>query len=256
MSETQFQVITPISAQRQGPSDESELASQLLHGEVVTFEREAAGWVYARAIRDGYQGWVKRSDLAEPVLIPTHRVRALRTYVFPEPNLKTATLGVLSMNAKIAAGVRQDRFTQVPRLGWVFTPHLAALGEWEADWVAVAEQFQGAPYQWGGRESIGLDCSGLIQTALEAAGLRAPRDSGDQEAWMRERGETLAINEDLSGLQRGDVVFWPGHVGVMVDETRFLHANAHHMACVIEPISLAAKRIAFKHAPIRSIIRL
>ena len=222
---------------------------------MVTRGEDQDGWTYATAVRDGYQGWVPVAVLRETVVLPTHRVRALRTYVFPEPNLKTPPVCVLSMNAKVAVGRREDRFSEVPGLGWIFTPHLALVGEWESDWVGVAEQFKGAPYQWGGRESIGLDCSGLIQTALEAAGKRCPRDSGDQEAWMAERANSVAFTDELSGLERGDVVFWPGHVGVMVSETDFLHANAHHMACVVEPLSLTAKRIAFKHAPIRSIWR-
>ena len=142
-------------------------------------------------------------------------------------------------------------------MGWVLEDHLRAVGEpVEPDWVAVAERFEHTPYLWGGKESLGLDCSGLIQTAMEAAGRYVPRDSGPQEAWAKQHGRALEIKEDFSGLQRGDLVFWPGHVGVMTDAQTLLHANGHHMLAVKENLARAAKRIAFNYAPLNGIYRL
>ncbi|MEO1040177.1 MAG: NlpC/P60 family protein [Pseudomonadota bacterium] len=250
-----YQCTAGVAAIRRTPDDDGSLDSQLLCGETFEIEREESGWGYGRSQLDGYRGWVDMAALSAPALIPTHRVAALRTYVFSQADLKSAPRFLVSMNAKISAGVRNGRFIEAQRLGWVFEPHLSALGASEDDYVAVAERFVHAPYQWGGKESLGLDCSGLVQTALEAAGIRCPRDSGDQEAWARQNWTELEARDDVSGLQRGDLVFWPGHVGIMTDAETLLHANAHHMMTAAEPLARAARRIAFHHAPISGIFR-
>lgn len=250
-----FQVTAGVTAIRRAPRDDAMMDTQLLAGEVFAIEEEADGWARGISRHDGYSGYVDMAALSVPALIPTHRVSAVRTYVFSEPDLKSPPRFLLSLNAKIAAGRREGKFTESQRQGWVFTGHLTALDATEPDWVAVAERFIHSPYLWGGKESLGLDCSGLIQVSLEAAGTRIPRDSGEQEAWARARWVELPLSESFAGLQRGDLVFWPGHVGVMTDAVQFLHANAFHMATALEPLALAARRIAHHHAPVSGIFR-
>lgn len=249
------QAAVGAAAIRAAASDDAPLNTQLLCGEVFAVERESNGWAEGVSRQDGYRGFVRMEALAQPVLIHTHRVSAVRTYVFAEPDIKSPPRALLSLNSKIAAGTRQGQFIQAQRLGWIFTGHLAALDATEPDFVAVAERFVNSPYLWGGKQSQGLDCSGLIQLALEAAGARCPRDSADQERWAHERWAAAPVTADLSGLRRGDLVFWPGHVGVMTDTVNFLHANAHHMMTVIEPLFNAARRIAHAGPPIRAIYR-
>jgi cell wall-associated NlpC family hydrolase len=251
----ELQVTAGVAAIRSEPAEDAPMLTQLLCGEVFGADTEREGWVKGVSRHDGYAGWVDASALSAPMLIPTHRVSAVRTYVFSEPDLKSAPRSLVSLNAKISAGRREGRFIEAQRLGWVFSGHLSALDAAEPDFVAVAERFVNSPYLWGGKQSQGLDCSGLIQVALEAAGARCPRDTGDQEAWAHERWGHVPLQADLSGLQRGDLVFWPGHVGVMTDTVNLLHANAHHMMTVIEPLSVAARRIEHNHAPIRAIYR-
>ncbi|KPP80492.1 MAG: NLP/P60 family lipoprotein [Oceanicaulis sp. HLUCCA04] len=250
-----FQVSAGVAAIRRAPQDDAMMDSQLLGGEVFSVEEEADGWARGVSRHDSYEGYVDMAALSAPVLIPTHRVSAMRTYVFSEPDLKSAPRFLVSLNAKIAAGKREGKFTESQRQGWIFTGHLSPLAAIEPDWVAVAERFLHSPYLWGGKESLGLDCSGLVQMSLEAAGTRIPRDSGDQEAWARARWSAVPVSDLYSGLQRGDLVFWPGHVGIMTDAVQLLHANAFHMATALEPLALAARRIAHNHAPVSGIYR-
>jgi len=119
-------------------------------------------------------------------------------------------------------------------------------------YVAVAEAFLGTPYLWGGKESLGLDCSGLLQMALAAAGVVAPRDADQQEAFLQEIWRDVTSEPDR---RRGDVVFWPGHVGIMTDSEHLLHANAHTMDTTLEDFREAEARIAAKENPVRSIFR-
>jgi cell wall-associated NlpC family hydrolase len=247
------QVAVASAALRRSPAPDAMQETQLLFGETFVVYDEADGWAWGQAALDEYVGYVEARALVAPAFAPTHRVSALRTYVFAKADLKTAPLMLLSMNARVTEVARGERFVEIARGGFVFAEHLAPLTSRSRDWVAEAEKFLGAPYFWGGRESLGLDCSGLVQTALAAGGVLAPRDTDMME---RALGHDINVSADLSGLRRGDLVFWPGHMGVMLDEKRLLHANAHHMQTAIEPLSEAAARIQAVAGPIRTVKRL
>lgn len=225
------QTAVPSAALRRAPSPDAEQLDQLLFGELFEVLDEADGWAFGQAKRDGYVGYVEITTLSERTTAPTHTVRALRTYGFSAPSIKAAPAGLYSMNAVVAAEGQEGRFVKTTG-GWFVQEHLAPVGDVEPDYVAVAERFVGAPYQWGGRESLGLDCSGLVQQAFYASGRACPRDS-DQQAMMGEPVETL---------RRGDLVFWRGHVAIMTSDTDIIHANAYHMAVVIEALAEATAR--------------
>ena len=225
----------PAVALRRAPSLEAEQLDQLLFGELFEVLAEADGWAFGQARRDGYVGYVASEAVGAPGAAPTHTVRALRTYGFSAPSIKAAPIGLYSMNTPVAEEGREGRFIKTAG-GWIVEEHLAALGDDAPDYVAVAERFVGTPYQWGGRESLGLDCSGLVQQALYAAGRASPRDS-DQQAAMGEPVEATA-------LRRGDLVFWRGHVAMLTSPTDIVHANSTHMAVVIEPLAEAVTRTA------------
>ncbi len=240
-----LQVTAGVAALRAGPQPDAEMVSQALHGETVGLVEERGGFALVQAERDRYVGWADAEALSGPVLAPTHRVRALRTYVFSEPDLKSAPRYLISLGAGVVAeGEGVGDFVQCARAGWVFTGHLGRLDAPEDDPAGVAERFRGAPYLWGGCESLGLDCTGLTRAAFEACGVTLPRDSDMQFDWA---GEAIADWEAPGALRRGDLVFWRGHVGIMLDAATLLHANAFHMAVAAEPLSRAIERIAPRH---------
>jgi cell wall-associated NlpC family hydrolase len=228
---TMRQTKVPATSLRRAPSPGAEQLDQLLFGELFEVLDEAEGWAFGKAVRDGYIGYVEASALGGPSVNPTHTVRALRTYAFSAPNIKAAPTGLYSMNALVAEEGREGRFVKTTG-GWFVEEHLVPAGRAEADYVAVAERFVGSPYYWGGRESLGLDCSGLVQQALYASGRACPRDS-DQQATM---------GEQVDVLRRGDLVFWRGHVAIMVGADTIIHASGWHMAVVVEPLAEAAAR--------------
>jgi cell wall-associated NlpC family hydrolase len=227
------QTQVPSASLRRAPSPGAEQLDQLLFGERFEVLDEADGWAFGRAVRDGYVGYVETGALGGTVAEPTHTVRALRTYGFSAPSIKAPPAGLYSMNALLAAEGYEGRFVKTAG-GWFVQEHLTPIGDAESDFVAVAERFVGTPYQWGGRESLGLDCSGLVQQALYAGGRTCPRDS-DQQAEM---GEPV----EAEMLRRGDLVFWRGHVAIMTSATDIVHANAYHMEVVVEPLVEAVAR--------------
>jgi len=231
--------VAPVSAE---PDGNARLTTQFLFGERVAVYEAEGQWAWAQAEADGYVGYVPRSCLDDPEAVggqaPTHRVAALSTHVYPEPQVKARAVGALSCGARVAVAATEAGFAVLAAGGCVPEAHLAPLDTPAADWVAEAERLRGVPYLWGGRSAAGIDCSGLVQLALQSAGRDCPRDSDQQEAAV---GGTL---ESVRALRRGDLVFWKGHVGVMTSARQLLHANIHHMSTVEEPLATARRRIA------------
>ena len=220
---------------RAAPNLSAEQVDQLLFGETFDLLDEADGFAWGQARRDGYVGFVDMAALVDDIQAPTHWVSALEPSRFPSLRSRRAPLGRLSLNALVTITDEAESLTLAAGIGWIAKAHLSPVGQALEDPAAVTEMFLGAPYLWGGRDSLGLDCSGLVQQALYAAGLACPRDT-DQQA-------LLGRSAPPGKLARGDLVFWRGHVGMMLDETRLIHANAHHMAVAIEPLSEAVARI-------------
>jgi cell wall-associated NlpC family hydrolase len=208
---------------------------QLLFGELFDQIACVDGQAWGQARRDGYVGFVDANALSSDLRPPTHRVGALRTIGFESPSIKSRAVGHLSLNSLVEVIEEDGSLVLAADFGWIPKRHLTPIGSFDTDVAAVAEWFVGAPYLWGGRDSLGLDCSGLVQQSLYACGLACPRDS-DQQAMLGHEAAELA-------LDRSDLVFWKGHVGMMLDGERLIHANGHHMAVVIEPLALAVARI-------------
>ncbi len=225
-----------IAAIRREPSRTAEQLDQLIFGERFDVLERQGEWSFGQALRDGYVGWVRLETLVPAGRAPTHWVSALRSYVLSAPSVKSAPVTRLSMNALVRVEAVEDRFARLEGSGYAAARHLRPLGAWASDAAAVAQAYLGAPYLWGGRESVGLDCSGLVQQALYACGHAAPRDS-DQQALL---GKPV----DPETLARGDLVFWRGHVGMMLNTEVLIHANALHMAVTSEPLAEAVLRIA------------
>ncbi|HHN67138.1 MAG TPA: peptidase P60 [Thermopetrobacter sp.] len=230
----------PVAPLREEPRADARLVSQALRGETADVLEQADGHWRVRLTHDGYEGWLPEEAAgAAPDAAPTDVVMVPQTLVFPEPDIKAAPATPLYMGAPVRVIGREDTFAQLAGGGYAVEAHLLGIGAALPDAAAVAETFLRAPYLWGGRTVAGIDCSGLVQMALRMAGHEnIPRDSADQAHTV---GEARPI--DPKGLQRGDLVFWEGHVGMMVDDTRLIHANAYHMQVVIEPLLFASGRI-------------
>jgi cell wall-associated NlpC family hydrolase len=242
---------------RREPSPDAPLDTEALQGERVTvYDENGEGWCWGQLGSDGYVGWMPANALRAPGPQATHRVAALRTLVFPGRSIKAPPIDALSLGSRVAVKTpRRDDSAELTELASGFfipTRHLAPIESREPDFVAIAERFVGVPYLWGGKTSLGIDCSGLVQIALTASGVACPRDSDMQENAF---GSALPTN-DLVGLRRGDLIFWKGHVAIVRDERTIVHANAFHMAVAIEPTAEALRRIADAGSPVASIKRL
>ena len=222
-----------------GAPDASEaLTTQHIFGERVRVFEEREGWAWLQGVADGYVGYAPAAAIGRELSTPTHRVAALAAPALARPELKSPPLVDLPMGACLKVEREESGFAALAIGAFVPVQHLVPIDTRAADFVAVAEQFLGAPYLWGGRTRAGIDCSGLVQVAMQATGVAAPRDS---DMLLAEIGSAIAVDNGV--LRRGDLVFWRGHVGIMTDAAHMLHANAYHMRVVVEPLAEAVARI-------------
>lgn len=248
---TRYRIAASSVPLRRGRDATLGYETELLHGEDIDIYEIVDGWAWGQAMRDGYVGFLPAAALG-PLRAATHRVTALRTFLYPAASIKATPLGFLPLGAIVTVEEHAETFARTPE-GYLFAAHLAPLDAFATDPVAEAERFLGIPYLWGGKTSLGIDCSGLVQTASHACGIAAPRDSDMQEKSL---GSALAIPNDPENYQRGDLLFWPGHVALCQGNGRMVHATGYTMSVISEAIGPALERIAGQGAPLRTARRL
>jgi cell wall-associated NlpC family hydrolase len=241
---TAMMICAPSLAIRQDPSSMAPLDTEALYGETVEIIERAGHYARVRLATDGYEGWIECAGAVRPCVASTHRIAAASIHVLSAPEIKSTALMQLSMGALVSVREAADDWHAITlpdgRSGYIPARSLLPLDSVEPDFVSVAERLVGAPYLWGGRSAAGLDCSALVQLALQATRIACPRDSGPQFEWAQARDGTVTV--DAAEAQRGDLAFWPGHVGIFQSADSFLHANAHHHAVTSEAASHALSR--------------
>ena len=228
----------------------SKLSTQLLFGEECIAYEVSNDWSWVQSLRDQYVGYTPTVNLSKKLFKPTHKVTSLRTYIYKEPNIKSKDLLYLSFISVLEVKKIKGKFSLVNGIGWCPTSDLSAIDKVGFNRVMYAKQYLNTPYLWGGRDSMGVDCSGLIQNIVQINNKIFPRDTDMQEIFI-----TKEIMYEKK-LKAGDLIFWDGHVAMMIDNKNIIHANAYHMKTAIELLSAAKKRIFKTNGTIKKMGRL
>ncbi|PCH47556.1 MAG: peptidase P60 [Hyphomicrobiales bacterium] len=241
-----MQVTAHFADLKSKPDSAASLDAQVLHGDVLNVFEQSNGWAWVQSTVDNYVGYVRDHELGDVGREPTHLVLAPHTFLYPEPDMKSARCGYHSMGSKLIVTekvtTRGTDFCILDSGEAIIAKHIFRLGDWRTDFVSVAETLINAPYLWGGNTGFGVDCSGMISLAFRLCGKTVFRDTDMQANSI---GEELTPQPNYSNLQRGDLVFWNGHVGVMAGKKYLLHANGNSMNVALEPLKEAVERIAY-----------
>jgi cell wall-associated NlpC family hydrolase len=228
---SRFRICVPVAALYRSPDHNQSIETQLLYGEAVDVMEHNANWAWVQSINDGYVGYIARSAITQIQVeqAATHRVSNIGSFIFPNASYKDTPQAHLSYGSLVTVTAEKDNLSKLNTGGFIPSVHLSPIDFHSEEPVAEAFRFLGVPYLWGGRSHVGLDCSALIQLILQACNFKAPRDSDLQEKHL---GRPI----DRDDVQGGDLVFFRGHVGMMVDESTLIHANDRSMAVSIDDL--------------------
>lgn len=250
-----YEVRIPAAPLRPVADPAQSIDTETLYGEIVAvYDIDPEGWAWGQLSRDGYVGYLPAEALRRAGSAATHRIAVPRALMFAGPDIKLPAPLALSFDSPIRVSHIEGEYAVTPD-GCIRLAHLSAMDAQATDFIAIARRFLETPYVWGGRSGFGIDCSGLVQTALVACGIACPRDSDMQEAGL---GSVVPFDaaDPAAACRAGDFIFWKGHVGIISGSDYLLHANAHHMRVVEEPLREAIDRIAGKGLPVRTLRRL
>ncbi|SPF79648.1 C40 family peptidase [Pseudoprimorskyibacter insulae] len=228
-------VTTPVAPIHRSATT-PDLDRQVQYGRTVRVLDKQGERCFARDEASGHVGYIPHAALG-PVARSTHVVATRQTLLFRAPDIKSPEPMPLGLGAQLTITAHDGKFAVTDHGFYAVASHLRHRDMPSTDFVAVAESLLGVPYLWGGNSAFGIDCSGLVSMALENSAMSCPADS-DQQA------EALGADVTDGTYQRGDLLFWRGHVAILVDPQTLIHANAHHMAVAYEPLDQAIKRIA------------
>lgn len=238
------QIITASTPMKSEKKEFASLETECLYGENIEIIREEEDWLHCRLLTDNYLGWIKKNHIGT-LKPPTHRVFTTRSFIFETSNVKSRILNYLPMGSKLSVKKINYEWAEIylsdkynNKIAYVPTKHIIDIKSKTKNWVTFAEQLLNIPYKWGGRDTHGIDCSALVQLSYQNYGIDIPRNTNDQVLL------NYKIVNKLDNLERGCVVFWKGHVGIMTDKIYCIHANAFHMKTVIEPLKDIIKRMS------------
>ena len=227
----------------------SKLSTQLLYGEECDVFETKNGWSWIQSRRDNYVGYTPTINLTRKIYKPNSKVISLRTVIYTKPDIKSVTKGYLSFNSLVEVIKIKGKYSLIKNLGWCPSLDLAKIKSSKFNHIDLSKQYLDTPYLWGGRDSMGIDCSGLVQNLHQINNRSFPRDTDMQEIFVTNE---VKYEKDLKA---GDLVFWKGHVAMMIDNSNIIHANAFHMKTAIEPLSTAKKRILKSNGKIKKLGR-
>tara|TARA_B100000767_G_C19655527_1_gene488703 strand:- start:144 stop:884 length:741 start_codon:yes stop_codon:yes gene_type:complete len=215
------------------PSSKSEIVTQMIYGETFKIILKSTKWIKIKIKEDNYMGYVKRRKFIS-YLKPTHKVFSLFANIYKKPNFKNK-IGKLPYAAKISVDKINSKFAKFQNK-WIEVKNIKPLNFKNKDIFKDVKIFKNIRYKWGGKTFEGIDCSALIQIFFNFNNKFCPRDSSQQEKFLKK-------NINFKNIKKNDIIFWKGHVALALSNKKLIHAYGPLKKTIVMGIPQTIKKI-------------
>ena len=217
------------------PDSNSEVVSQILYGEKFKIFSENKGWLKIKTIYDNYIGYIRKDKFFKK-FNPTNKIYVLKSRIYKKKDNKfLKTNNYLYFGSSVSVKNKDNKFIEFENNRWIKKKDTRSINHFEKNFSKIFKLFLNTKYLWGGKTSQGIDCSALIQIYFYYNRIFFPRDTKDQIKYCKKK-----INKKLV---KGDIIFWKGHVGICVNNKKFIHAYGPKKKVLIMPTILTIKLI-------------
>ena len=217
------------------PSAKSEIISQILYGEKFKILSKKQKWLKIQTNFDNYIGYIKKNKFNQNFK-PTHKIYKIKSKIFKRINGKfLLTKDFLPFASGISFKSKKNNFIEFEKNKWIKKSDLKKINHHEKNYVKILKLFLNSKYLWGGKTYKGIDCSALIQIYFYYNRIFFPRDSKDQIRFCKKIPKKT--------LHKGSIIFWKGHVGMCINQSKFIHAYGPRKKVLIMPTNYTIKLI-------------
>ncbi|MBD1135578.1 C40 family peptidase [Pelagibacterales bacterium SAG-MED47] len=239
----------PITNIYSKPCLKSEVTSQILYGEKFKVLSKKRNWVKIKTSFDNYKGFIKKDKFYKNFK-PSFKIYKLKSKIFKKKKNNFIPINkFLFFGTGIVALSKGKNYIEYKKNMWIKKKDLKKINHVEKKFIKVLKLFLGCKYMWGGKTSNGIDCSALIQIYFYYNRIFFPRDTKDQIQFCKKK-----INKKIN---KGDIIFWKGHVGMCINQSKFIHAYGPKKKVLIMPtyytINLISKTANLKVKKITNI---
>ena len=215
-------------------TEKSKIVTQLLYGETFKKITRNGTWIKIKNDADNYKGYVKETFFPSNKK-NTHKIFCLKADLYSKPNKKNKIKKKLSFGSEVKVIKKNKIFFKFDNL-WIEKKNLKQINYKTKNIFKNLNKFINTKYKWGGKSFNGIDCSGLVQIFFNFNNKFCPRDAKDQIKYFKKK-------TNIKNIKKNDLIFWKGHVAIVISKKQLIHAYGPLKKVVVMPIKKTVKMI-------------